>query len=42
MNNGPVTEGYLGIVDRSLSGKEIDTYPGETEDILKKIKEYQY
>ena len=34
-----VKEGYLGIVDRSMSGKEIDTYPGETEDIQKKIRE---
>lgn len=37
--NNPVEEGYLGIVDRSMSGKKIDTYPGETDDILKKIKE---
>lgn len=35
-----ISGGYLGIVDKSLSGKEIDTYPGQTYDILKKIKEY--
>lgn len=34
-----VKEGYLGIVDRSMSGKEIDSYPGETEGIQKKIRE---
>ena len=34
-----VKEGYLGIVDISMSGKVIDSYPGETEDIIKKIKE---
>lgn len=39
MKGGIVKDGYLGIVDRSMSGKEIDTYPGETEDIIKKIRE---
>lgn len=43
-----IREGFLGIVDRSMSNQpinnkseenSIDRYPGETEDILKKIME---